>query len=219
MQRHLATLLIAAIQYVRWSQLIPMLTAWVLLLLMLMLIVAISFQEGLDDLLVRSEPWLESLLGAAPQVGEPAVAEAQDGAGRVDASGALELDDIDIRPWIVRGWLVLALIGALFDGVFRGRFSIWPARLRGRLVLAAVPAVGVALGLSACYLFGSEQFHGSLFSWLLLFAGAPLVVWLVSAYSLTVSAVLGALIDRIDSDQIGADPHLEALPERSDSGL
>jgi len=191
-----------------------------LLLLMLMLIVAISFQEGLDDLLVRSEPWLESLLGAAAPVGEPAVeAQAADGAGRVDASGALHLDDIDIRPWIVRGWLVLALIGALFDGVLRGRFSIWPARLRGRLALAAVPAVGAALGLVACYLFGNEQFHGSLFSWLLLFVGAPLVVWLVSVYSLTISALLGALIDRIDSDQIGADPHPQAAPERSDAGL
>ncbi|PKL95526.1 MAG: hypothetical protein CVV18_05200 [Gammaproteobacteria bacterium HGW-Gammaproteobacteria-8] len=86
--------------------------------------------------------------------------------------------------------------------IWRARFGARPPLpLRRKLIRAAVAAAaGVGLCLFS-WAFGSETFQGGPIGWLVLFFGAGLAVWLVSLYSLSVSALIDRIHRAIGSDR------------------
>jgi len=173
-----------ALDYLRWTQMLPMIAAWTFFGLMIAALLLTNFQDVAMPMTERLLLLVERLFGPF------------DGAefGQSDASGALHFTDEDILPMVYRAWALLALVAWVLGMIWRALFGARPAvPLRRTLIRAAVAAaIGVGLCLFA-WAFGSETFQGGPIGWLALFVGAGLVVWLVSVYALGVSA----LIDRM----------------------
>ncbi|GAB4178526.1 MAG: hypothetical protein Kow0020_14560 [Wenzhouxiangellaceae bacterium] len=185
-----------ALGYFRWTQLTPMIAAWTFYALMIGALLITNLQDQSLPVLERTWVVLEELFGPFDE---------QD-FGETDADGALHFTEDDILPAVLRAWgllsLVLWLLGMLVGAVFG-----YPPRatLSRKLAVAAVAAlVGVALCLCA-WSFGSETFHGSAMGWIALFLGSGLLVWLISAWSLTI----GTLVDRL---QLALDDSREPSP-------
>lgn len=190
-----------AIDYFRWTQLIPMVTAWTFLLLMVGAMLLVSFQQQSFSLIEWGASTYERVFGpiesdppSTPAGSAPAAQTESDGA----QDGVIRFSDEDFMPWVLRAWGIAALagwlLGMLFAAVFGPRE---PMRLGSKLALAAIPAVVCVVLFGIAYFFGSEEFHGSPVGWMLMFTGFPLGVWLVSAYSLAVAHVLDMLRRRI----------------------
>lgn len=190
-----------ALDYFRWTQLVPMITAWTFLLLMVGAILLVSFQQQSFSVLewgvttyervvgpIEPEPGQDQPASVAPPEAEPGEA----------ADGAIRFGDEDFMPWVLRAWTVVALAGWLL-GMLRALLfgPREPKRLKHKLALAAVPAAVCVALFALAYFFGSGEFNGSAVGWMLMFTGFPLGVWLVSAYSLSVAHGLDIVRRRI----------------------
>jgi len=172
------------IDYLRWTQFVPMLMAWTFLLLGLGLIALVNFQEqGVSVaerliLLWDRYSWLPRL----------------DGAVSPTETGGLSLNEEGFRSLVVSFWaglsLVLFLLSLLRQAIFG---PAEPVPFLRKLRWAASCAGLVWLGLVGTYVFGSETFQGGPLLWFFAFALACGVVVAVSAYSLGV----GALLERV----------------------
>lgn len=201
------------LDYVRWTQLVPMVMAWAFLLIMVVALVVTNFQDQTRSVLESGVVLYESVFGPLEPIEEPVEKPiASDGpsadTGLADgpADGAVHFDDESLRPWVLRIWALLALVGWLL-----GLFRSWlfgprePATLPTKLARAAI-AAGIASGICfACWLFGSERFNGGSLGWIALFIGAPALVWFVSAWSLSLSHLLDHLGRRITPAKVRTD--------------
>ena len=171
-----------AIDYFRWTQLVPMITAWAFLLIMVGAMLLVNFQQQSFSLIEWGATTYERFFGPL----EPAPAARTESGGPED--GVIRFSAEDFMPWVLRAWAILALAGWLL-GMLRAVFfgPRGSMRLKRKLLLAALPAAACTALFGLAYFFGSEEFHGSPFGWLLMFTGFPLGVWLVSAYSLAVA--------------------------------
>jgi len=175
-----------AVDYLKWTQLVPMIVAWAFLLLVVALLALVNFQEQsftvVEALVVAWDrlPWLPRLDGAVVK----------------GADGTLLLDDQGFRSTVLGVWggvaTVLFLLSQLWALVSGPRP---PARFAGRLAVLAGALAAAWCALLAIYLFGSETFHGGLWQWLLLFTGGCLAVGVVSLYSLGIAQVLELVSD------------------------
>lgn len=180
-----------ALDYLRWTQMLPMIAAWTLFGLMIAALLLTNFQDAAMPLTGRVLLLVERLFG--PLDGNEF--------GQSDDAGALHFTEEDILPFVYRTWALLALAGWLLGMIWRARFGARPpVPLRRKLIRAAIAA---SVGVGLCLLswgFGSETFHGGAIGWLALFFGAGLAVWLVSAYALSVSALIDRLHRAIGSN-------------------
>jgi hypothetical protein len=181
----LRTIVALFIDWVRWTQFVPMLMAWAFILLALALMALVNFQEQgftvVERLVILWDryPWLPRL----------------DGAVNPTETGGLTLDDEGFRSLVVAGWagvsLVLLLLSLLRQAIF-GPAS--PVPFMKKLRWTLIPA-----GFVGTYLFGSETFQGGPLPWLFGFTVACGIVVAVSAYSLGVGTVLGQMRDAVRS--------------------
>jgi hypothetical protein len=182
----------AGIDYVRWTQLVPMVTVWVFMVLMAVAMLFVTFQTEsmtlMQELQLRYPELTERIAGWA---GNPALANTHDSGA---PEGSLHFSDEDIMPFVLKAWAVLALVGSLL-GALRNRIfgPKPPTPLLRKLLLAALFAALCSGAFFAAYHFGGEHFNDGLSSWLPLFVGIPLFAWVVSVYSLGVSHLLGRL--------------------------
>ena len=185
----LRTLAGVALDYLRWTQLIPMLAVWSLMLGFLLILLLISFQT-------QAFIWIEAAFERwprLPELLESAANRFADQTSDADSQGALRFSGEDFRPYLYILWAGLALLfqlaGALRGWMFGHRprppFSHWILRTA---MLAAV----CSLGFFVAFLFGEVPFQGGVEAWWPMFIGLPLIAWLVSVYSLGVSYVLGS---------------------------
>jgi hypothetical protein len=188
-----------ALDYVRWTQLVPMLFAWTFLLLLVGALLLTNFQDASFSLLERGMTLYERIAGPfeegpAPDPPIPPSDPASENPAADGADGALRFSDEDIMPVVLRAWGLLALVGWLF-GVLRTLLfgPREPARLGRKLRIAAYVAAGCSGLMWIAYLLGSETFHGSAAGWAALFTGVPFGVWLISAWSLGVGHAIGAV--------------------------
>ena len=179
-----------ALDYLRWTQMLPMIAAWTFFGLMIVALLLTNFQDVAMPLTGRLLLLAERLFGPSDGAGF----------GQSDASGALHFTDEDILPIVYRGWALLALAGWLLGMVWRRMVGPRPPlALRRKMIRAGIAAaIGVGLCLFA-WAFGSETFQGGPIGWLALFFSAGLAVWLVSLYSLGVSALIGSMHHAIGS--------------------
>jgi hypothetical protein len=181
-----------ALDYLRWTQLLPMVAGWTFFGLMIAALLVTNFQDVAMPLTGRVLLLAERLFGPFDGAGF----------GQSDESGALHFTDEDILPIVYRAWALLALAGWVLGMIWRRIFGVRPpVALRRKLIRAAVAAgIGVGLCLFA-WAFGSETFQGGPIGWLALFFGAGLAVWLVSLYSLSASALIDRLHRAIGTDR------------------
>jgi len=178
-----------ALDYLRWTQLIPMITAWGFLLIMVAAMLLVNFQQQSFDLIDSSVRLYERILGPVEPVEQPqASAEPQ----------PVTWTEDDFKPLMIRIWGLLAAAGWLLGMVSRLLFGQRPRASLGRkLVRAGLAGLVCSALFLFAYFFGSESFEGPFWQWLLLFFGFPLIVWCVSAWSLTIGWAIGRVQDRL----------------------
>jgi len=195
-----------AIDYFRWTQLVPMIAAWTFLLIGAGALLLVNFQEQSFTLIERGVGLYEQVFGPIEPAGGNNAMAGQAGGKTVGppAGGgeAVRFSDQDIMPEVLSAWAWVALAGYLLGLAHTWLFGpSEPWSLGRKLVLAAIAAAGVSALMFGAYWFGSEPFHGGFSIWFFLFTGAPLLVWLVSLYSLGV----GYLLERLKRAISGAD--------------
>ena len=190
-----------ALDYFRWTQLVPMLLAWTVLLFTVGALLLTNFQERSFSLIERGVGVYERFTGpidsiAGPAAERPAGDESPPAAAdsaRAE-SQALHFTGDDVFPVVLRAWALLALVGWLF-GVLRTLLfgPRAPTPLARKLRIAFYAAAGCSGLMWIAYALGSSTFHGSVAGWAVLFVGGPLVVWGISAWSL----LIGQLVCRL----------------------
>jgi hypothetical protein len=173
------------LDYLRWTQIVPMVASWGFLLVTLAAMAFVSFeQQGLAIVDVLLTAWV--------RLGEvfPFLTPRDPETGNISLSGD---DIIDIAAWI---WLIASLLFAIIDWLVAGRLRIgFLSSLSRRIAAAGAAAALASAGFILVYVSATDMFNGPFVSWLPLFIGGPLLVWIVSAYSLSVSFVIGKIAD------------------------
>jgi hypothetical protein len=183
--------------YLKWTQLVPMIMAWAFLLIMVVALVVTNFQQQSFALLEWGVEIWEWAFGPLEPVDEAPARPDLDNPDPAAQEG-LRFDEDTLRPFVLKVWGVLALVfwilGLLRAWLFGPRE---PTSLKRKLLRAAAAAGAASIICFGCWLFGSERFNGGPAGWIALFIGAPLLVWLVSAWSLSIGHALDTLGRRI----------------------
>jgi hypothetical protein len=181
------------LDYVRWTQFVPMILGWAFALLMTLGILLVVFQGGIDTLLERTEPAVERILGPAPGTGTNGISSG-DGPG-------LQFTEDDIVPWVLRvwGWLAFAgwIVSILRTMLFGPRT---PWSLRRKIKIAGAGAGSLAGIILTAYLLIGDLSGNTLPQLMVPFILLPAGLWIVSIWSLSVSRFidfLQATIDRL----------------------
>lgn len=171
------------IDYFRWTQLIPMLAVWGLLFACVLVAAFTSFEsQGVAVL----EIVIVAIAVFAQLLPESVVPRAPD--------GTLRLSGNDLVQVLIWAWFIVSVIAMALSSLIGPRLRPgFLATLGGRVKTCGFAAAFVSLTFFALYAAAPGQFNGTLMSALPLFIGGPLVAWIVSAWSLTVSAAVSLL--------------------------
>jgi len=186
------------IDYFRWTQLVPMLTIWGFGLLMLVALFFVNYQEESFDAIAAVFQWMAGL----PWIGEKLTAWMEsmaDEDGRISLGG-LELKAVALRVW---GYLSLAmmLMALLVNWIF-GPFKPWT--LKRKLGAAALCCLVLLAGYVAMYFAQPEDHQDRLVNWALSFGGVTVLLFIVSAWCLSIAHLLGLLRKTIDNSSLGS---------------
>ncbi len=169
-----------AIDYFRWTQLLPMLAAWGFLLLGLFAIALTSFEDQATALLEA----FFAVFGAVYRL-------LPDSLTGVAEDGSLRLSGDDLISALSWAWFVLSGIAMIVNWLVGERLRPdFLATLSGRIKTAGFLAAGVSVLVLVIRVLVPENFGGPITAWLPTLIGGPLIVWIISVYSLSVSAAL-----------------------------
>jgi hypothetical protein len=185
MNRELKLLLSLGLDYLRWTQLTPMLLTWSFAFFVLVVLIITSFEQQAFSAIEYMMQWLVQL----PVVGEYFIA-------RFSAEDTgVKLDMEDLKSYVLRGWffvsLVLMLVRMALSALF-GPFQPWT--LKRKILYVGFGCLLFLAGLVCIYLTGSENFNGAMAGWMLNFTAWSLLVFLVSVYCLSISHAIGLII-------------------------
>ena len=180
----LKSLLSLGLGYLRWTQLTPMVLMWGFGLLMLLALTFVNFQEQSLSLLGSFLEWLTRL----PVIGEHVIQLLS------DKDTSTHMATTNIESFIFSAWAVLSLVfflaGMVLSLLF-GPFQPWT--LKRKILLAGAGVVLLLAGLVANYYVVPQNFNGEASAWMLNFSLISLLVFVVSAYCLSVAHFLGYL--------------------------
>jgi len=162
----------------------PMLFAWGFALLMLALLVFVNFQAQVVNVLEYFAEWLMRLPLVGPYVTD--LLSEQESAVKL---GTEELKNLALRAWFIVS-LLFMLAGML---VSRWRGPVTTRSLKRKILVAAAGSALLLGALVLNYFADPGNFNGGLAGWMLNFSLLALIVFLVSAYSLSAAHALGRL--------------------------
>lgn len=181
-------LLLLVLDYIRWTQLTPMLIVWGFALLMLMALTLVNFQEQSISALDRVMQWLANF----PVLGDYVTAKLK------ASEGELQMDENHFKSFVLSAWFATSLVfmlGNMALSALIGPFQPWS--LKRKILVMASCIILLMFGFLFSLFFGSETFHGGTFSWILHFSLIALLLFLVSTYSLSIAHFLGFLGERL----------------------
>ena len=180
-------------EYFRWSQLVPLFTAWLMATGGVLLVVLVTFQGNVDAMLVGLEsrveelPWLERLAGRIPDL---------------TTDGPVEVDSGAVARWIGGAWAGLSAVLFVGSGIRR---SIWGAPPRrtlrqnlGRVLVVAGVYWGI---LQLTRILAPISFGDTVGRWALVTGLMLLLVVVISTWSLAVSHFLALLRDGLLAEE------------------
>ena len=179
----------------RWTQLTPMLLLWGFGLLMLLALTIVNFQELTISALEFMLEWLVQI----PVVGEYIMQLLP------DENSNTHISKSDYKSFVLSGWAVLSLVfmlaGIVLSALF-GPFQPWA--LKSKLLLAGAATVLLLAGMVANYYAAPQNFNGDASAWMLNFSLISLLVFVVSAYCLSVSHFLGYMNEALLAGELQA---------------
>jgi len=100
----------------------------------------------------------------------------------------------DLKTFALRAWFIVSLLFMLISMILSRWLGPFPARsLKRKISYAAVGCLLLLAGLILNYYAVPENFNGGATGWMFNFSLLALIVFLVSAYSLSISHALGRL--------------------------
>lgn len=190
------------IDYLRWTQLTPMVLVWGFFLPFVVLASLLNFQEESVDLGIQ----LSQLTAQIPGLNDKLLSLYTAMVGSLDIAedGSFEFPVEQMKGVILKVWgylsLVFLILGIAFRFIFRRHTDDEPATLRRKLSICAVAiAVLIAILIAISY-FG--QVTGDPTTAFVVYAS---ILAAVSTYSLTVSHLLGRLSNRLSLGIVSRD--------------
>lgn len=191
----LKMLLSLGLDYFRWTQLTPMLFTWGFALLMLLMLVFVNFQQQVVNVLEYFAQWLMQLPLVGVHVTE--LLSGQEQTVNVGIDG--------LKSFAFKAWLALSLLFTLMAmalSAWLGPFKV--ISLKRKLIFAASACMLLLGGFILNYFAVPENFNGAMAGWMFQFSLIALLVFVVSAYSLSVSHALGRLNAILMKEPAGA---------------
>jgi hypothetical protein len=182
------------IDYIRWTQMVPMVLAWGMVVIALFAAVFVSFQEESVIGLV----WLHQKTAVVPGLHEW-LSRWVDESGVQNERGGLHLSDRQLLPMIATVWAVLSGCMMLLSSIsrwLRGPHAAarWPLSVK-LVVAGAASCVAIAMLGLVLHAGGAAEDVGG-HQALTTSAIAAAILWFLSAYGLAVSHVLNAVLER-----------------------
>jgi len=177
----LKSVLSLGLNYMRWTQLTPMLITWGVALAMLAAITLVNFQEQVLSGLGTLLHWLTQL----PVVGEYVTEMMSEQRGETPATTG------DFKSILLKAWSILSLafmLASMAISAMFGPFQPWT--LKRKLLFTGLGVLLLLAGLVANYYANAQAFNGKASGWMLNFSMMSLAVFLVSAYCLSISHFL-----------------------------
>jgi len=181
------------VEYFRWTQLLPLFTAWLVATLGVIVVVLVSFQGNVDAMLgalqarAQDWPWLERLAGRIP---DP------------NTDGPVPVDSGRVTRWIGGAWMGFSAVLFVGSGIRR---SLWgaPSRRSLRQSLSVVlAALGIYWGiLQVVRALAPISFGDSHARWAVMTGAMLLLVVVVSTWSLGVSHLLHRVRDALLAEE------------------
>ena len=182
------------IDYFRWTQLAPMITMWFFALLMIFLLFFVNHQEETMDGLAAVAGWVAEL----PVIGPVYIEWMEE---QANSDGTLHFGGDDFKTAAMKIWALASLVFMLVAWVasaLLGPFDPWT--LKRKLGLASLGSVGLVAGFLAVYFLSPDMFNGPSSKWALNFLGIAVLVFLVSAWCLTIAHGLSLLSRLLTAD-------------------
>jgi len=189
----LKLLLSLGLGYMRWTQLTPMLLIWGFGLLMLLALTFVNHQEQTFSALDYFLEWTMQL----PVVGERITPLLS------DESTATNITTSDFKSFVLSAWAVLSLAFMLAGFILSsllGPFQPWT--LKRKILIAGAGVVLLLAGMAANYYAAPQNFNGEASAWMLNFSLIALLVFVVSAYCLSVAHFLAYLNEALMAGEL-----------------
>lgn len=181
------------LDYLRWTQMTPMILAWSIALFALGAMTVINFQQASMTVL----EWVAGIWDRYAWLPRWDLSE------HTDADGSIRLTDELLKPVIFKAWAILSLVLLVTDLLRTAATGKRESRpLSRQLRTTAICIAVLVLGFVMNYLVSSDSYEGGSVEWVLLFTGTGMLVWLISAYSLSVNYALNHINGRL----INTDP-------------
>jgi hypothetical protein len=191
--RLLKSLLSLGLNYMRWTQLTPMLMMWGAGLAILLALTFVNFQEQTFSVIETIMQWLMQL----PIVGDRITSLL------ADEGSEIHMNTSDFKSFVLRAWSITSLafmLASMALSALFGPFKPWT--LKRKLLLAGLGVLMLLAGLVSNYYANTQIFNGKASEWMLNFSLISLAVFLVSTYCLSISHFLGFLNDALLRDDI-----------------
>jgi hypothetical protein len=187
-----------AIDYLRWTQLSPLVTIWAFGIAMLAAMLFINFEEQSWDTLGSLLEWIAGL----PVIGGRFAAWLESLAGEDET---IRLGGNDLKAAVFKAWSLLSLAFLLLALAVNWAFGPFkPWSLKRKLGIAGLCCLGLLAGFVAVYFADPELFNGPASRWMLNFGGIGLMLFIVSAWCLSIAHALGLARKAIESKYWGA---------------
>lgn len=193
-QNHILKLLLSlGLGYMRWTQLTPMLLLWGFGLLMLLALTFVNFQEQTISALEFVLEWLMQL----PVVGEHIETLLS------DKKDETHIATGDFKSFVLSSWAVLSLVfmlASIILSLLFGPFQPWT--LKRKIQITSGGVVLLLAGMITNYYAAPQNFNGEASAWMLNFSLISLLVFVVSAYCLSISHFLGYLNEALMAGEL-----------------
>jgi len=197
-----------AIDYMRWTQLSPLVMLWAFGIGMLAAMLFVNYQEQSLDAIGSLFQWIAGL----PLIGDRFTAWLESLAGEEET---IRLGGNDLKSAVLKAWSLLSLafmVLALAINWIFGPFRPWS--LKRKLGIAALCCMTLLAGFVAVYFAKPEQFNGLASSWMFNFGGIALLLFVVNAWCLSIAHALGLARRSVDGSSLGTGQRCRLLHPR-----
>jgi len=180
----LKVLLSLGLNYLRWTQLTPMLMMWGVALAMLLALTVVNFQAQTFSVIEHLLQWLMQL----PVIGDRIIPLL------TDEDSGIHMNSGDLKSFALQLWSITSLLFMLASmalSAWLGPFKPWTLKRKFLIVLLGIAVL--LTGFIFNYYAGPENFNGDASAWIYNFLMISLLVFIVSAYCLSISHFLRLL--------------------------
>jgi len=172
------------IDYIRWTQLTPMIMTWGFILILFIAMVFVNFQD-------QTEATMETLLNSIFQL--PIIGESVKQYITTENNN-YHITTAEVKSWIFTVWsigsLIFMIIGSLLSYI---RKPANPRTLKQKIKMTFFAVLLLFVGFMLNYYTEPTNFNGAASGWILNFSLISVMVFIVSSYSLSVSHFLNYL--------------------------